>query len=115
MKTVGAGAPYPYNTQVRTLPLLLLLACGPLAAQSITVYSAGKVAINETRQFTAYVPLSPNTVTWSVNDITGGNATLGTISAAGLYTAPAVVPVPNVLTIKATSTAYPANAEMCRV
>ena len=31
-------------------------------------------------------------VTWSVNDIPGGDATVGTIDAEGLYTAPATIP-----------------------
>jgi uncharacterized protein (DUF1800 family) len=43
------------------------------------------------------------TVLWAVNGVVGGNATVGTIAADGVYSAPAVVP-PSV-TIKATSTA----------
>jgi len=45
-----------------------------------------------------------STVTWSAGGIAGGNATLGTITAAGLYTAPATVPATNPVTITATST-----------
>jgi hypothetical protein len=57
-------------------------------------------------QFTAtVVSQTSTTLTWSVNNILGGNATLGTINAAGLYTAPATVPSPSTVTIKATSTA----------
>ena len=41
------------------------------------------------------------TWTWSVNGIAGGNATLGTIDAGGNYTAPAVLPTPNSVTIAA--------------
>jgi hypothetical protein len=48
-------------------------------------------------------------VTWSVNNITGGNATVGTISASGLYAAPSAVPNPASVTIRATSVAT-ANA-----
>ena len=62
------------------------------AGQQITVYSSDSVAIGQTRQLTAYVPLVVNTVTWSVNGMTGGSTTYGTVSAMGLYTAPAVVP-----------------------
>ncbi len=61
------------------------------------------------RQFTAYVPISPNTVQWRVNGIVGGNATLGTISATGLYVPPAKIPVPNTVTISARSKAYPTS------
>lgn len=76
-------------------------------AQQITVYSSGNVAMGQTRQLTAYVPISPNTVNWSVNGMIGGNATYGTISANGLYQAPAVVPMNNVVSVQATSTADP--------
>ena len=62
---------------------------------------AGSVAIGDGRQLTAYVPLSPNTVTWSVNGVTGGNSTFGTVSTTGLYTAPAVVPMQNAVTVQA--------------
>ena len=48
-------------------------------------------------------------VTWSVNGAAGGNATVGTIVAnapeTAVYTAPAVVPSPAVVTITATSVA----------
>ncbi len=75
-------------------------------ADNITVYSAGSVAIGETRQLTAYVPLSPNTVTWTVNDIPGGNEAVGTVSAKGLYKAPMAVPTNAAVSVKAASTAY---------
>lgn len=82
----------------------------PAWAQSsvggIAVYPANStIEVNSTRQFTAYVPISPNTVTWSVNDIIGGNDTVGKIDAAGLYKAPATAPASNIVTIKARSTA----------
>ena len=44
-------------------------------------------------------------VTWSVGGVAGGNATVGTISSAGLYTAPAAVPSTNPVSVTATSTA----------
>ncbi len=43
-----------------------------------------------------------NGVTWSVNSIVGGNATVGTIDANGMYTAPAILPTPNTITVTAT-------------
>jgi hypothetical protein len=64
------------------------------------------VEIGNTLQFTATVRNATNTaVTWQVNDVTGGNSTVGTISANGLYTAPAAVPDPNSVTVKAVSQA----------
>ena len=78
-------------------------------AQQITVYSSGKVAIGESRQLTAYVPLAVNTVYWSVNGVVGGNATYGAVSTTGLYQAPTTVPTNNAVSVRATSTADPAK------
>ena len=78
-------------------------------AQTITVYSSGNVERGGSRQLTAYVPLSPATVTWTVNGIPGGDTTFGTVSPTGLYKAPAVIPATNVVAVRATSTAYPAK------
>jgi hypothetical protein len=44
-------------------------------------------------------------VTWSVNGVVGGNATVGTITNTGVYTAPAVPTNPNTITISAASVA----------
>jgi uncharacterized protein (DUF1800 family) len=46
-------------------------------------------------------------VTWSVNGVTGGNATVGTISSTGLYTAPAVLPGNAAVSVTATNVANP--------
>ena len=86
---------------------LVLAFSSPALAQNITVYSSTKVEIGDSRQLTAYVPLSPNTVTWTVDGIAGGNSTVGTISATGVYRAPATVPQQNAVKVRATSTAYP--------
>src|SRR5438270_8931732 len=64
------------------------------------------VAAGGTQQFTAMVQNTSNTaVTWQVNGMTGGNATVGTISSSGLYTAPGVVPNPATVTVTAVSQA----------
>src|SRR6184192_3057439 len=93
----------------QTLNLFSILPVFAVAAlgQQITVYSSGSVGIGDSRQLTAYVPLSPNTVAWSVNELTGGNSTYGTVSTTGLYKAPMVVPMQNAVTVQATSTAFP--------
>ena len=45
-----------------------------------------------TQAFSAAVTNTSNTaVTWQVNGVAGGNSTVGTISAAGMYTAPSTV------------------------
>ncbi len=87
-----------------------LLLCQLGFAQPMVVTYPGTVSVAKktTQQFTTYVTISPNTVTWSVNGLAGGNTTYGTISAAGLYTAPNDVPMANVVKVRATSTAKPA-------
>jgi hypothetical protein len=66
--------------------------------------TAATVSVGMTLQFYAAVAGdSTNAVTWAVNGTQGGSASLGTISASGLYTAPLVVPSTNPVTITATS------------
>src|SRR3989441_2385995 len=76
----------------------------PPAQVSITILPASaSVAVGQTQQFTASVSGTSNTgVTWAVNGTIGGNATVGTISSNGLYTAPNT---PATVTVTATSTA----------
>lgn len=69
-----------------------LLSVSPI---SVTVLTSG------TQQFTASGPGS-GAVTWLVNGVAGGSAASGTISTGGLYTAPAVPPSPNTVTVSAT-------------
>lgn len=95
---------------VRVLQVFASVAlAGPLAyaqSQPITIYPGpSNAAIGSTRQMSAYVPLSPNTVTWAINGVVGGTAAHGTVTQNGLYTAPAVVPADNIITIKVASTA----------
>lgn len=91
--------------RILTFAFLALSLC--TARAQFTVYSSGSVERGGSRQLTAYVPLSPNTVTWSVNGVAGGDATVGTVSATGLYSAPTTIPANNVVAVRATSTAYP--------
>ena len=74
------------------------------SAGSVTISpSSSSTAINTTVQFTATGAATTSGVSWSVNSIIGGNTTIGTINSAGLYTAPAVLPSPATVTVKATS------------
>ncbi len=82
------------------------LTMTPTGTVSVSVSpSSARVLTRGTQAFSATVT---NTgilsVIWKVNGITGGNATLGTISGSGVYTAPAVLPSPSNVTISATST-----------
>ena len=72
-------------------------------AVNVTVSpTSASVTTKATQQFAAMVTGSSNTaVTWQVNNVTGGNGTTGTVSTAGLYTAPATIPSPAAVTVKA--------------
>jgi uncharacterized protein (DUF1800 family) len=77
-----------------------------LPAQSLSVLPANQtVGVNATVQYTVTATgLSSNSVTWSAGGVVGGTATAGTITASGLYTAPATIPPQDPVTITATST-----------
>ena len=84
-----------------------LLAPAPTASISISPTSA-TVQGNLTQQFTAQVTGTTNTgVNWLVNGTLGGNSSYGTITSAGLYTAPAC-PGSSTVTVTAQS-AYQAS------
>ncbi|MHB8472630.1 MAG: S8 family serine peptidase [Gammaproteobacteria bacterium] len=73
---------------------------------SVAPVRATLLAGSGTQTFTAGVVDTTNTdVIWKVNNITGGNATVGTISTTGVYTAPATAPAPATVTVMAVSTA----------
>ncbi len=73
---------------------------------SVAPGTASLVAGSGTQSFTATVTNANNTaVTWQVNGVAGGNATVGSISSAGFYTAPANVPSPADVTVTAVAVA----------
>lgn len=65
-------------------------ASGRASLASISVSPAtASLAVGQTQQFAASVTSTINTaVTWSVDGVVGGNATVGTLSSTGLYQAP---------------------------
>ncbi len=96
------------------------------ATATVTVTAAVSVAVSPssasvsvgsgTRLFTATVTNTTNTaVTWLVNGVSGGNSTLGTISASGQYTAPATIPSPATVTVTARSVADPTRSASAAV
>jgi hypothetical protein len=88
-------------------PILVSVTISPTSAT---------VATGGTQQLTATVQNTSNTaVTWQVNGVTGGNATVGTISSSGLYTAPATVPSPATVTVTAVSQADPTKSASAQV
>jgi len=72
--------------------------------------AAASLRTGRSQTFTATVTGGASTVTWSVNDLAGGNTVVGTITSGGVYTAPSVVPNPAVVTVRATSTASPTSS-----
>jgi hypothetical protein len=72
--------------------------------------TSASVQVGQSQQFTAGVSGTANTgVSWFVSGILGGNASLGTISSTGLYTAPASVPSGQVA-VKAQSSYQPSSS-----
>jgi hypothetical protein len=88
----------------------------PSTPSQVTVslnQSAADVAVGSKTQFTATVKGSSNTaVTWSVDGVTSGNSTVGTVSASGLYTAPSQ---PGAHTVMAASVAQTSSTAKAAV
>jgi hypothetical protein len=69
-----------------------------------------------TKTFTATVTGAPTTnVDWKVNNVLGGNSTLGTITAAGVYTAPNTPPPGSTVTITADSADFAPSFDFATV
>jgi hypothetical protein len=70
--------------------------------------ASASVLMGTTTAVTATVSNTTNTtVSWSVDGIAGGNAQVGTISAGGLFLAPAILPSPAAVNVQAASAADP--------
>ncbi len=93
------------------LPLVFLSGCGnginPDAAGVITS-SVTSLRVNETVQFRTNVSITGSPLAFYVNGVPWGNAEVGTVSADGVYTAPAIVPSPdNNVTITSVARDFP--------
>jgi len=69
--------------------------------------SSTTIRVNQQLQFTPTQLYPGDQLTYYVNGVQGGNAQLGTITSAGLYTAPAVVPAPDSVVVTTTSAMFP--------
>ncbi|MGA8087834.1 MAG: DUF1800 family protein [Terracidiphilus sp.] len=69
--------------------------------------SVSELRVNQTTQLATHTQFDGTALTFYVNGIQGGNAQVGTISGTGLYTAPAIVPIPNSVTITSVASAHP--------
>lgn len=117
--TAPATAPSPNTVTVKATALADPSHPGSAA---VTIQAAPKVAVTISpsfvalsvggqQPFSATVTGTNNTaVTWSVGGIGCVGSSCGTISAAGLYTAPATVPNPALATVTATSVADPTKS-----
>lgn len=112
--------------------LLAVLGCGMFLVSCTITRTGNDIALpavnlspvsatvqaGATVQFTATVVSTYTApIFWDVNDIQGGNSTVGTISSTGLYTAPAAVPTPATVTVKAISLTetYPYGAAIVTI
>ena len=79
----------------------------PIPAISVSLTpTSSSVLLGNSQAFAATVTNTTNTsVSWSVNGIPNGSTSTGTITTAGLYTAPADLPSPVTVNVTATSQA----------
>jgi len=84
---------------------------------SISVAPASaSVLLGDPQTFAVTVSNSANkTVAWSVNDIPGGSAEIGTIDANGVYTSPVNLPALASVSVRATSIADPSKSAAASV
>jgi hypothetical protein len=69
--------------------------------------SSASLRVGHLQTFAATVTGATGGVTWSVNNVPGGDGSVGTIDASGSYLAPSAVPNPNPVTVRATSMSTP--------
>ena len=88
-------------------------ACSAVAPAVVVAVcpASGSVQTGSTDAMTASLANTTDTsVNWEVNGVAGGNATVGTVSSTGVYTAPATAPSPATVSITAVSAADPGSS-----
>jgi hypothetical protein len=108
---VSSISPFPLTPVAATASLVV---GAPAPAVSLGGVP-GELTTGASVQLTASVTGAPAGVSWSVSGAAGGNAQVGTITPAGLYTAPAAVPSGGAVTIRAASVASPGAAAEGRI
>jgi hypothetical protein len=110
--------PSPANVNVTAVsyedPALSVSAVTTITAAPTVTVSPTSVTLAagsaNTKTFTGTVTgATDTTVNWLLNGTLGGNATVGTISAAGVYTAPNTPPMGSTVTVTASSNAFPSS------
>jgi hypothetical protein len=108
--TSCGSAPGPAVTCTNTLDatntITLSTTCTDASTSITLTLSPITVSVNvvTSLQFSSTLSNGTNSVTvWKVNGVQGGNGTVGSITSAGLYTAPTQTPSPATVTVTATS------------
>ncbi|MGA3035405.1 MAG: DUF1800 family protein [Terracidiphilus sp.] len=115
MRVVSARSPLPTAWFVSASVLLitvLIAGCGGSIAVDLNTIAAvsapaGTLRVNQTMQLNSKYLAAGLPMNFYVNGILGGNAQVGTISSAGVYTAPAAVPTPYTVQITSSIAKYP--------
>ena len=78
------------SQQIPTLTSSATITVEPLASLTFGIYPyVASIPVGGKQPFSAQICLVPDSnVTYTVDNIAGGNATVGTVSSTGLYTAP---------------------------
>ena len=110
------------------MPATLVLSCflvdcgggsSPQTPASLSISlspTSASIQTLGTQQFNAVVSGATDTgVTWQVSGTKGGNSTVGTITADGLYSAPGVVPNPASFSVTAIADADPTKTASAQV
>ncbi len=92
--------------------LSFISGCGGVAVSNSANFAAisapsSSIRVNQTMQLIQASKATGEPLTYSVNGVQGGNFVVGTVDSSGLYTAPAIVPVPNTVTITSVASNYP--------
>jgi uncharacterized protein (DUF1800 family) len=82
----------------------------PLGNLTAISSSAASLRVNQQIQVQNRMAITATPLAFYVNGVQGGNSEVGTINSAGLYTAPAIVPDPNTVTITAQVASNPGYA-----
>jgi uncharacterized protein (DUF1800 family) len=90
----------------------LMSGCASVTVGNTSSFAAisspvSSLRVNQTTQLAMHTQFDGSKLAMYVNGVLGGNSEVGTISSAGLYTAPAIVPVPNSVNITSVATAHP--------
>jgi uncharacterized protein (DUF1800 family) len=90
----------------------LMSGCASVTVGNTSSFAAisspvSSLRVNQTTQLAMHTQFDGSKLAMYVNGVLDGNSEVGTISSAGLYTAPAIVPVPNSVNITSVATAHP--------